>query len=402
MAQSPSQYTYVRFMNLEANSGSLSVHVDDPTTGDLITTTPQGFDGCSPYVALKTALDTSYAFFVTNSANQIIARLTYQTFVAGSYYTLVYAGDLCNTPLDNAADTVNDGNDTLRLRAFDDNGNGADQTNPVPITYRYNIINAISPQYGSPVDSVGFTVNSADFPEYDNFSVPPIPLDSVGGTGVSFSSSDNVTNVNYQSGVIPAAPALTLSVNAEALNGTTSLGQLFTSNITFSPPSTFDGSIIPNNSVSYLFYDDTIKNLTSAGKNLVFSVPDSSIADSAILIFVPGVWGQKTISVQGTLFYYQPGGPGNTVYPNRWNTLAGAAETSNLAHTGKPTYKVAVPAGGEPITIYDSIYNAPNNHIPLPSKTFTAYPGGIYEIVSVGNINIPTTYKTMVIRVNSQ
>ena len=119
--------TFVRFMNLQPGVGSLSVRVNDPASGDVIT--PAGgekFNNCTPYLALKTALDTSFAFFVTDTSNRIIAKLTYQTFVAGSYYTLIYGGDLCNTQINNPADTVNDAVATLLLRVLDDNQNGAD------------------------------------------------------------------------------------------------------------------------------------------------------------------------------------------------------------------------------------------------------------------------------------
>jgi len=401
----PTKQTYVRFMNLQANAGSLSVRVNDPAAGDAIT--PAGgtpFNNCTPYLALKTALDTSFAFFVTNSANQIIAKLTYQTFVAGSYYTLVYAGDLCNTPLGNPADTVNDAVDTLRLRVLDDNGNGADQTNPVPTTYRYNIINALTPRPGVKLTSVGYTVNGADFPEYNGFSVPAIPVDGEGGSGSSPSSvNSGVLNVTYQSAAIPPGVG-PVPVVAAGLNGSVNTGQLFTASMTEKSP--FDTAIAPNHTVSFLFYDTIGAKLTGSegSKVLAFSVPDSSDPNSVTLVFVPGVMGKSTTTA--SLFSYSVnGGP---VIPWKWNSSATkGAQTGNIGHTAKPVVKAAVTPGasGIPITITASLYgtNGTTGAIPLPTKTFNAFAGGIYEIVSVGDAKSDntSTLNVLVICVNA-
>lgn len=166
-----SNLAYVRFINLQPTAGSLTVHVNDPVTGDLVNTTPEGFNQVGPYVTLKTDLDTSYAFFVTNSAGQVISRLTYQTFTGGSCYTLVYAGDLCETRVASIADSSESALDTLRLRAFDDNNLGNDLTDPIQQSFRFNIVNDIIPIgnniYSSnyPTNtSIGYTVNGQKLP----------------------------------------------------------------------------------------------------------------------------------------------------------------------------------------------------------------------------------------------
>jgi len=397
----PTKNTFVRFMNLQPNVGSLSVRVNDPFTGVAITSSAQAFDGFTPYVPLKTAQDTSFAFYVTNATNQIVARLSYQTFVAGNYYTLVYAGDLCNTPFDNPADTVNDANDTLRLRTFDDNDNGADQTNPPVATYRYNIINAITPANGALFSSVGYIVNGADFPQFNNYSIPPIPVDQAGGSWAGFSTSDNVWNVYYQSAVIPPPPALLVPVVAFGLDANgNSVGQLLSASMTES--GIYDTAIAPNHSVSFIFYDTIgAKPSTSAGtKSLAFSVPDQSYPDSVTMIFVPGVYYNKS-APSASLFYWQAPS-GSAPVGLKWNGSSGAS-TGNIGRTGKPYNRVPLaPGTTEQITITDSLYGTgPNGRIPLPGQTFTAHAGGIYEIISVGDYSNAATLKTLVICVNS-
>ena len=154
---------------MQPNVGALTVHVNDPVTGVAITQTPLGFNQVGAYQPLTVALDTSFAFFVTNSNDQVIARLSDQTFVGGQSYTLVYAGDPCTTVANNPADSLVSALDTFRLRAFDDNSTGNDQTNPIQYTYRYNIINDIYPtapyDRNNPQNSyIGFLVNGEGFP----------------------------------------------------------------------------------------------------------------------------------------------------------------------------------------------------------------------------------------------
>ncbi|MFI5202476.1 MAG: hypothetical protein ACHQNE_08830, partial [Candidatus Kapaibacterium sp.] len=206
---SNSSSTFVRFMNLRNNVGPLTVHVNDPVTGDLVT--PAGgeaFFQIGPYFALNTALDTSFAFIVTNKNNIVLARLSYQTFVPGGYYTLVYAGDPCNTIATNPADSSISSLDTFRLHAFDDNTTGNDVTNPIQYSYRYNVINDIYPWVPyDPTNSqnnvIGFLVNGGGFPEHAGYSINPVPALRPGGAGVAAvaqpDGTDTVYDVNYQS-----------------------------------------------------------------------------------------------------------------------------------------------------------------------------------------------------------
>jgi len=106
-AGDPKKVTYVRFMNvnpgtpLTATVNSVS---GEPLARDL------NYRDVGPYVALNTALDTSYAFYVFNGNNpdSVFGKITFQSFAPGSYHTIVYAGDLCRTaphnPLGDALD----------------------------------------------------------------------------------------------------------------------------------------------------------------------------------------------------------------------------------------------------------------------------------------------------------
>src|ERR1035437_7747904 len=92
-ANADTSSTHVRFINMQLGSPKLSVRVNDATTGAVIDMVNGShgvaFNNNSDYVALKTATDTSFAFFVTqtgNPATGVIARLTDQTFTPGNFY----------------------------------------------------------------------------------------------------------------------------------------------------------------------------------------------------------------------------------------------------------------------------------------------------------------------------
>jgi hypothetical protein len=404
----PSQtMTYVRFMNLQPGAGPLTVRVNDPISGAEINPIADTFGQVSSYVTLTTAPDTSYTFFVTNSSNQVIARLGYQTFTAGNCYSLVYAGDLCNTVLTNPADTTGgqSSDDTLRLRAFDDNSSGNDLTNPVTASFRYNIVNGIAPlnQAGAaqeyydaqhPNDTtLGFLVNGQGFPEFYGYSIPPIPVFQGGGENVG-TFVNGALEVNYQSAIVPNP----LVIQAFATNANGSYQQsTFTAGGSKYPLS--EGTPPPtglsllyssgwNKPYTLLFFDTVPTpwaNLdsTAPGKFAIIPVPDVSNPDAATIVFIAGIVIQNPNKSTTTNYSsWWVTNPSGTVYTPPSNVQHG------LTSGHSSTLTIPITAGSTAqLDVTDSIGSGTSSsspRVPGNSTSFTAQAGGIYEIISLG------------------
>ncbi|HET6401013.1 MAG TPA: hypothetical protein VFH95_06390 [Candidatus Kapabacteria bacterium] len=386
--------TFVRFINLRPNVGALTVHVNDPVNGDLVTpASGQTFFQHGQYYPIGTAPDTSFAFIVTNANNQVITRLAYQTFAAGQYFTLVYAGDPCNTVATNPADTSISALDTFRLHAFDDNTGGNDQTNPIQPSFRYNIVNDIIPESypydpNHPDALVGFLVNGVSFSEFGGYSIPPVPAYHGGGEYVD--TMNGVWNVNYQSAFIPKP----LVVKGYATDATGSYQrELFNAGVDVVIPEA--QLILPanNNKPWTLFFFDTVPSpnfafhldtsLASSAHFGLIPVPDVSSPDSVTFVFISGIIyapPNASPSKNYTNFWLQVPGI-DTLVPTSFNRGGGMS-------IGKYTnLSIPLAAGTSTnITVSDSIggNGVTNARTFGDSTSFTAEAGGIYEIVSEG------------------
>ncbi len=392
--------TFVRFMNLRTGVGPLTVHVDDPVTGQLVTpASGENFFNVGPYFALNTALDTSFAFIVTNANNVVLARLSYQTFVAGGYYTLVYGGDPCNTVATNPADSSISALDTFRLHAFDDNTTGNDVTNPIQYSYRYNVINDIYP--GNPAgpiypydpnnpnnNVIGFLVNGGGFPEHAGFSINPVAALRPGGAGVSAIAQPDVTdtvyNVNYQSAVL----ANPLDIKGFSTNPTGSVQrQVFD----YSVQSPF--SQIPQDKpVTFLFGGaDTVLSTSVTGywqtNPRILQIPDINYSDSVTFVVING-----TNTTRGTISnaYFAIQSPDTVKEPPGQGSVG-------LAFGRIVTVRFPL-STSSPFTIRDSIGNS-SSHPVASTASLTADPGGIYEVVSTG---IKTDPHLLIMQVNAK
>ena len=394
-ADGSSNQTYVRFINLQPNIGNLSLYVNDPTTGQAVT--PAGgepFNGVSSYFALKTALDTSYTFFVTpGDGHSIVARLAYQSFASDNYFTLIYSGDLCRTQAQNPADTLNDKSDTLRLRVFDDNISGNDQT-PTPIaSFRYNIVNAYVPwsnSYGLNDDRIGFLLNGQSFPEYHYFTINPVPLFQPGGTYVAMESNqtDTVWDVAYQSGTIPTP--VDLKAYGTDVNGA---NQHFLFDINPSIANGFQS----DKPVSFIIFDTVVpppSGVSSLVKYAALALPDTSDPNSVIFDIVAALPSVKNATATASYSSFWIHGDG-------WNAdsaVTGLNANGGAAGGRQQVMSFSVPAGSsQAFTIIDSIGKANTNRIAGPAKTFNAQAGGIYEIILTGTKFDP---RLLILKVN--
>ena len=389
-----SNLAYVRFINMQPGTPGLTVHVNDPVTGDLINTTPLTFSQVGSYVSLKTALDTSYAFFVTNSSGQILSRLSYQTFTGGNCYTLVYAGDLCETRATSVADSTESALDTLRLRAFDDNNLGNDLTNPIQPSFRFNVVNDIVPatvpysESYSTDSSIGYTVNGQSFPEFYNFTIPPVPLYQGGGENVATYESGGALEVNYQSLVTPTQ----LVVAGSATNPAGTNQQiLFNAGVATKLSETLIESD-PNKPFTFIFYDTVPSHtnhptlldstLSETSHYAIIPVPDLSVPDTVTILFIGGIVPYEkpnnAASANATVFYATNTNNGTTYAPSQGTGISPG--TSKLL-------QIPLAAGTSAnFTIIDSIGKSGSggNRIPGNSSQVTLQAGGIYEVVSEG------------------
>ncbi len=392
--------TYVRFMNLQSGTGALTVHVNDPVTGDIINPVADTFGMVSPYIALHTALDTSFAFFVTNSSNTIIARLSYQTFIGASCYTLVYAGDPCQTTATDLGDSTISGVDTLRLRAFDDNSTGNDLTNPIAPSFRFNVINDIIPasvpyDANSPSEnSLGFVINGAGFREFNNYSMPAIPVYQGGGENAGV-LVNGALEVNYQSMLIP---------NPMVVQGyvPSSGNQLFYAN-KLGEAALLAGSA-NNKPFTFLFYDTVpvpaklavlSTNLSSSSHYALIPVTDVSDPGQVTIEFIAGIVNYEkpnnVATANYSIFYVNDG---TNVYPS--------SSATGIASGLSKIIQIPLQAGSSAtFSVTDSIGNkggTGGNRVIGNTSTFTAQAGGIYEVVSVGTKLNP---QLLIMHVNS-
>jgi hypothetical protein len=409
---------YVRFINLQPGTSGLSVRTNDPVTGELINSTPLSFNQVSQYASLQTALDTSYAFFVTNASGQVIARLSYQSFVGGNCYTLVYAGDLCETRYTSIADSTQSALDTIRLRTFDDNSLGNDLTNPIQPSFRFNIVNDIIPtspptpsySFTYPQDTdIGFIVDGQTFPEFYNFTVPPIPAYQGGGENVaSYEPGGTVLDVNYQSLLVPTA--FNFQGSATNASGTDQQPLFNSGNASYvlseGVLSGVNASNYYNKPFTFLLYDTLPDNALTPPADLdsvlpskfaLIPVPDTSSPDQITILFISGI-----------LLYEKP----NNVATENWTifyatdnagtyTASAANDVGIQPYTSKIIQIPLAPGTTTQLTVTDSIGNkggTGGNRIPGNSATFTAQAGGIYEIVSEG---VKTNPHLLIMHVNS-
>jgi hypothetical protein len=410
----PKKEAFIRFANEMPNSPNLALYVNDPTPGvgvRLSDTTGDGYRGVDRYFALPAAADVGYAYFVINAkTNGIVARLVNQTPVAGQYYTLVYSGDLCRTPLQNPGDTTTDRADTIRLRTFDDNGAGNDLTLPVPISMRYNVINGVvdAPfKYGDIVNDsrdnqLGFVFNTFTLPRKHNFSMDPVLPFHAGGLLVTAAAAtqqgdDSVYNVFYQNADLPNP----LDIRTYATDGISDS----TTHQLFDNPqgATLNSKVKLTSDNSYTFmWADTASvpgKTNKAFNGTIIPIPDVSYANAIRLVLIPGiiaVKGPKSGVFYSSFFYTDSAG---TTLPsaslNKKSLLTG--KNSGSAFGQFDTSIVIRTTIPRPITISTKIGEAIPPSLTGPTETFIAEPGGIYEVALLGKRENP---HLLIMRVN--
>ncbi len=388
--------TFVRLINMQPNSGKVVLRVNDPIWGTpVIGSNQQGidFNQVSNYESLPTGQDVSFTFYLTPvSSNEILQRLTYQTFTAGNYFTIVYGGDTSRIPEELAKRTTDDSAkaklDNIRLRVFPDDNVGADQTNPIDSAFRYIVINGLYPlpngKYAGDQSQIGITVNGEAIPYLNGFTLWPVEALSPAGASAQLEPDGVVWDVQYKSTLIPNNPigvsgATFVDGKKHPLFDLSAINKQGIDQTQMRADTSI--SIIITNSDSTLQRNPSTPNIVG----LPASVPSDSIA----FVFVGAI-------------AYPVGGPTTktTFHVDAGSTSFDAGPYVTGQSSGATQNTFYLSAADNNITISDVIGVKP----PLPGTSvhFIAEPGGIYEIVSVGVRPDLGPNKILVIRTNKQ
>ncbi len=408
---------FIRFINQLPNTGNLALHVNDPNSTTLLTPAAGiGFNGVGSYFPMPVVQDVGSTFYLVDvGTGAVVARLVNQTPIAGSYYSIVYSGDLCRTPAQTPEDTVTDKLDTLRLRSFDDNNAGNDLTVPVPVSMRYNVINGIvdSPNpYGSYTSDtlrdskLGFVFNALTLPQHLNFSIDPIAPLSVGGAKVVVNSQTDKGNPVYDVNFVNAELPNPLDIRVWATDGIADS----TKHMLFEVPKAdaLQGltakNLLSDNNKSYtFFFADSVappaKN-PKTWKGMVAQIPDVCPPTSIRLVFLPGIIRAGT-KANGffSAFWFQASGRGKD--SSAFNLTGGKLTGFDFNRYDTSSVITGLQPGQiVPITISSMI--GPANAvgyppITVPDETFQAVAGGIYEVALVGT---RANHKLLIFRTN--
>ncbi len=365
--------TYVRFINLQPGSGSLDLKAGNSVNTPIGTAS---FPNATAYSPLGFNTDTSYTFFVTPTGSPIfIARIGFVSFAPGSFHTIIYSGDTArNVGNGYKGDAI----DSLRIRIFDDNASGADMTNPIPSSLRYNIVNGIVPSlpFIGKYDNFGFAVNKDQNPKNLGFTFLQDASMSVFPGHSASITSEGVVNVTFAGGFL--TPVVEL--------------QGFLANPTASGPAFMDIHVAHANfktdaPVSIILTDtvqfksgvgtpDSLKICDSSSfSHFTVPLPDLPDQNNALLVFANGISYNKKMAK-----------PPFSITPSVNGTVV-------------PNYSAAIPGRFTPVTA--PVVAAPglvtltgfvgpaSGNVNLPMISFTAVAGAIYEVVVVGQKGNP-------------
>lgn len=361
---------YIRFINTKPGT-KLSLKINNPLEAVKPELADVEYKMLKSYVGLNHALDTAYTLYVTDNTNgedRIIARLANAAFSPGSTYTVTYAGNEGS-----CRDTTTAKGDTLRIRYFDDNEQGAEQTLPIPQSLRFNLVNAVvppDPKYGQThpdfiqrtyKNALSFTINNEK-----PYMFPNLPF---GGVSNQVGTDGNVKlstfeNIRATDAVLVSAfneegdSASNKNFNAQMVGSLMMNRDLVKSDIPF--------SIIVLDTIR----GDSVLKKPVIDKYRVFPVtlPDEPDMDSAHVVLVQALSNTPK----------NPAGPRsaklriNGVATKQFNISRPAPFADNSGKV-KPG-QVTVTADIGTTSVLESVE-------PL---TFTAEAGGIYEVILMG------------------
>jgi hypothetical protein len=376
---------YFRFINSEADAGTLSLKVGDPLIGNPVGGTSVDYRKHTSYEGYtSTTVDTTLTFFVVDNNANVVGRIAGVALESGTYKTITWGGN-CPGRYKPQEDPTVARPDSHHVRILDDAGDGSDETKIVPQTLRYFFVNALIPPASDSLknvygyDQLGVVINNDNrynFAPLSPYSASP----STGTTG------EGVINV------IPTATLLTDAVNVKGYVYNTAAPNIRGSLL-------FDYRAGPRADIKtdelvVFVVSDTVRTkyvpgakhpLDSSGGQYVFQIPDQPKAGQATFVVANMLVNKLPTTANKIEFYWNDNlyddGPGN------WNR--------KVSHT------LDVPAG--PMNLKVRVNDSDAEVYTFPQ--FNAEPGGIYLILVVGRRLSQTPQdapRIMVVRTNPQ
>jgi hypothetical protein len=404
-ANQPESLAYYRFMNVNPNfePQGLSLMVGDPLHGMALATAVH-YKSASVYTGIPVAKDTSVTFFVVDpSSGAVLSRLAGVGLSAGSYHTITWGGQFDSSRIPDPTTGNLTLNDTVRIRILDDDP-GTDLTLTPPLTFRFNIINALIPANSIPKAGL------VDYTQPNN-------INKNGGLNIII---NNNTSYDYQGlgafslapGAIPGKTIGTSDVNAwDTIPSVVPTTTVLIDKILIdmvrpvgTSPSNADSTIFrfyagnghPFNSdalYAIVVFDSTKLN---GPKALDLNAPfDSAYATTTVPIPDVPIKGSARIVLGYMPCYPGPGVPKQSNFPAKLyvNTGSGDQQDLNDYSTGRLLKSATNGLGTKFKTFDSSLVVTAGQQVTLKAVistdqpyifTFTPEDGAIYEAFLVG------------------
>lgn len=398
-----SKLAYFRFMNVNPDyPEGLSMMIGDPLSGTSLATNV-AYKSVSEYKGIPTKQDTSITFYVVSvKTGEVLSRLAGVGLEAGTYHTLTFGGAI-HRIIDPVTGNFTS-NDTVRIRILDDDP-GTDLTLTPPLTFRFNIINAlVPPNFPDGKALIDYTATGGlaivinNNTSYDYKGLMPFTV---------VPSWGNVTS----DGVIEAVPTTIPLVEKIYIKFVSPAAGM-------NSPSPLDANLFrfyagsPRNSiVSDQLYTiivfDTVKKIDAKAANniapydsgagtLTIPIPDVPIAGSA-RIAVGYMLAAPYRTLKGT------SNNNAKFYVNDTLITKIGVGNKKLGSSTKTVDTSIVVPGGQSVTLKATVGVSPDP-VDDYSVTFNAEAGAIYEAFLVGQRGRPDDPKYrphfMVVRVN--
>jgi len=375
---------YFRFMNTMpgGDPGPIMIRIDDPLSGEKLTTDPINYKDISNYVGFKTATDSTLTFYAVKEDGTVLGRLAGVALEGGSYQTLTWAGN-CAPSYRTQPDGTLVRDDSNRIRRFVDSEDGNDATIPVPQTMRINFVNAVvngpnmaesDPRYAAlHYDQLGVVIDNDtrfNFPSMTPFSVGPAPTFTEGlpngstyyeNRPIAFPLNDAVNVKGFK--IDPAKPTergpLLFDYRAgERINIMSDMITTFIAHDSVRYSKKVSGK---DTTYSYVPFDST-------RYQFVVPMPDVPSSSEATLVLVNALApGAKLPVTTANIKYYLD--DVQVPYQGNWSIKK---------------YKTVPHAPGT-IAIKATLNTTPVEEVTTTCDKFEA--GGIYEIILVGSRN---------------
>lgn len=378
---------YFRFMNTMPGDdpGPISIRIDDPFSGELLTPSPVNYKDVSEYQGIATAIDKTVTFYAIKNdgdpANKVVlGRLAGVALESGSYISMTWGGN-CPNNYRTQEEGVLVKDDSSRIRLFGDTGQGNDITIPVPFTMRVNYVNALvnvnvpssDPRFsGLHYQNIGVVIDNDtrfNFPDMTPFSVGPAPSNSQDlGNGsmyyenkpIAFPLNDAVNVKGFK--MDPAQPTVrgTLLFDYRAGPRDSIITDMITTFVVHDTVRFSKKISADKKDTTYV-----VAPLDSARYQFVIAVPDVPVHDKATIVLANALSpGYKSSATVTNIKYYL--NDVQVTKPGNWSI--------------KNYLRQIVDPGS--ITIKATLNTTPVEEVTTTFAGFEA--GGIYEVILVG------------------